>query len=71
MATSTGTLGTNISYSVDAKGIVTLTIDTKQRHGESASGKSTVVASTGGNMTLPGTDVVFGINAYVKKPKNA
>lgn len=71
MASTKGTIGTNIAYELSDKGIVTLTIDTKQRHGDSGSGKSIVVASTGGNMTIPGTDVVFGINAYVKKPKQS
>jgi hypothetical protein len=33
--------------------------------GISASGKSRVVASTHGNIGIPGTNVKLGINAYV------
>jgi len=43
-----------------------ITIDLEQRHGISASGKSIIVASTEGNITIPGTEVKLGVNAYVK-----
>ena len=56
----------NIKVSPDGK-TATIVIDLTQRLGESASGKSITVASTGGNQTIPGTDVVLGLNAYVKK----
>ena len=32
----------------------------------SGSGKSIVIASTGGNRPLPGTDLVMGLNLYRK-----
>lgn len=58
-------LGQNITVEVkDGKAI--LTIDLKHRGGLSSSGKSVIVASTGGNIAIPGTDVILGLNAYVK-----
>jgi hypothetical protein len=64
-----GNAGTNVEYSADANGILTIKIDLKQRHGISASGKSEIVASTGGNVEIPGTGVKVGINAYVPVKK--
>lgn len=43
-----------------------ITIDLKKRLGPSASRKSVIVATTSGNQPIPGTDVVLGLNAYVK-----
>lgn len=58
-------LGENVSIEVkDGKAIIT--IDLEHRGGLSGSGKSVIVASTGGNQTIPGTEVVLGLNAYVK-----
>jgi ABC-type cobalamin/Fe3+-siderophores transport system ATPase subunit len=52
---------------VKVKGnIATITIDLSQNLGPSASGKTTLVASTAGNAPIPGTDVVLGLNAYRK-----
>ncbi len=56
--------GKNVKVSVDAKGIVTITFDSKKNLGLSASGKSNIVATTSGNKALPGTDIVIGFNAY-------
>ena len=44
-----------------------ITIDLEHRGGLSGSGKSIIVASTSGNVPIPGTPVVIGLNAYVKK----
>ncbi len=50
---------------VDDKLIIT--VDLKQRHGTSKSGKNAIIASTQGNVTLPGREeVVMGINIYTK-----
>lgn len=59
-------LGTNIVYTIDGT-ILALHIDLSQTHGRSASGKNLTVASTGGNVTIPGTEIKLGLNAY-KKP---
>lgn len=56
---------TTITVSADQK-TATITIDLTQRHGRSASGKTEMVASTQGNKKIPGTEVVLGLNAYVK-----
>jgi ABC-type dipeptide/oligopeptide/nickel transport system ATPase component len=60
------TLGTNVTAKLEGK-ILTITIDLSERNGASGSGKSVIVASTGGNVAIPGTDVKIGLNAYVKK----
>lgn len=59
-------LGTGIN--VEVKGnIVTLSFDVTERHGMSSSGKTEIVASTSGNVRIPGHENVFlGLNAYVK-----
>jgi hypothetical protein len=51
----------------DGKAIIT--IDLAHRGRPSSSGKSIIVASTGGNIAIPGTQVVLGLNAYVKNGK--
>ena len=44
---------------------LTITIDLSKRLGRSSSGKSTIVATTGGNKPIPGhDDVKIGLNAY-------
>lgn len=64
--TKTVELGENIS--IEVKGdVAVITINLKHRGGDSGSGKSVKVASTGGNQVIPGTNVVLGLNAYVKK----
>ena len=57
-------LGTNIEATITGTKL-TIVIDLEQRHGISASGKSTIVATTSGNKTVPGTNVKIGLNAYV------
>jgi|MudIll2142460700_1097286.scaffolds.fasta_scaffold392324_2 hypothetical protein len=60
------TIGENISASVQ-DGILTLTIDLKKRLRQSASGKTTIVATSAGNQAvMGGGGVILGINAYVK-----
>ena len=43
---------------------LTLTIDLSQPGTPSASGKSLVIGSTCGNVTIPGTKVSVGLNVY-------
>lgn len=60
-------IGKNIEASVDGN-ILTLRIDLSARHGDSASGKTVIVATSGGNQAIEGgKGVVLGLNAYVKK----
>lgn len=56
----------NIEYKVTGSKLV-ITIDTSKRLGDSKSGKSEVVATSEGNQKIDGTDLVIGLNAYVKK----
>ena len=59
------TIGQNISIEVKGDKAI-ITIDLSHRGGLSSSGKSVIVASTGGNVPIPGTNVILGLNAYVK-----
>ncbi len=46
---------------------LTITINLKERLGKSASGKSTIVATTEGNVSVPGfEDIKLGVNCYTK-----
>ena len=61
----------SISYSVDDDGILTIKIDTTKELGPSASGKTTLIASSGGNAKinigneLHGDRIVsLGLNLY-------
>jgi hypothetical protein len=46
---------------------LTIEVDLSQEHGTSSSGKSTVIATTGGNQDVPGADgVKIGLNVYRK-----
>jgi hypothetical protein len=58
-------IGTNISIEVKGDKAI-ITIDLSHRGGLSSSGKSVIVASTGGNVPIPGTNVILGLNAYIK-----
>jgi hypothetical protein len=58
----------NIEMSVDGKGILTIKIDTKKTFGPSASGKTEIIASTLGNVAVPGhEEIKLGVNCYTKK----
>jgi hypothetical protein len=59
------TIGQNIQIEVKGDKAI-ITIDLSKRGGLSSSGKSVIVATTSGNVTIPGTQVVLGLNAYVK-----
>ena len=56
----------NIEMQVNGD-VLTVTIDLSQRHGKSSSGKNEIVASTEGNQSIPGRDVIkIGVNVYTK-----
>ena len=48
--------------------ILTITVDLNKRGAKSKSGKTTIIASTGGNVPVPGTDTgaIIGLNIYTK-----
>ena len=56
----------NIEMEVNGN-ILTIKVDLSKRGAVSASGKSVTVASTHGNMAIPGTEVKAGINIYVPR----
>ena len=61
-------MGKGIKYEVDHDGILTIKIDTMVEFGKSASGKSTIIASSSGNQKLEiasGT-AFLGLNLYRK-----
>lgn len=54
----------NIDLKV-VKNKLTITVDLSKKQGLSKSGKSQVIATTSGNVTIPGTDdVKLGLNIY-------
>ena len=54
----------NVTYTVEGNKLV-ITVDISQRQGPSASGKTTIIATTAGNATLPGAaGIKFGLNVY-------
>lgn len=59
---------TNVKYEVKGDQLV-ITVDLKERHGPSASGKTVIIASTGGNAKLPAphATVSFGLNVFTKE----
>lgn len=47
--------------------ILTITVDVSKDFGKSASGKSIIIASTEGNISVPETDnIKIGLNIYKK-----
>lgn len=48
--------------------ILTITVDLSKEHGRSKSGKTTIVATTEGNITIPDSNPVttIGLNIYKK-----
>ncbi len=54
----------NVQYSIDGD-ILTITVDLSKTHGLSASGKTTTVASTKGNVQVQ-PNVYLGLNVYKK-----
>jgi hypothetical protein len=54
---------TNITMKRDGNKLV-ITCDLDAPGKPSSSGKSTIVASTNGNASVPGTDLTLGLNLY-------
>jgi hypothetical protein len=58
------TLGDNVVATKEGNSVV-IRIDLSKSLGRSKSGKSDMVASTGGNVLIPGTSgIKIGVNAY-------
>ena len=64
MAQTKQIVGQNIEMSVEGNKL-TLTIDLSQQFGTSGSGKSTIIASTNGNVSVPSDESIkIGVNVY-------
>ncbi len=56
----------NVEMSVSGD-ILTIKVDISKTFGKSSSGKSTIIASTEGNVSIPGRDEIkIGLNVYTK-----
>ncbi|MDD4127098.1 MAG: hypothetical protein PHV39_05360 [Methanomicrobium sp.] len=57
----------NIEMTIEGK-ILSIKVDLSKDFGESKSGKSITIASTEGNISIPGDDEIkIGLNIYRKK----
>ena len=56
----------NVDISVQGN-ILTIKVDLAKEFGPSSSGKTIIIASTEGNLQLPGRGEVVGLNVYRKK----
>ncbi len=56
----------NVQMTVDGT-ILTIKVDLAKEFGPSSSGKTTIVASTEGNVAVPNRDEKVGLNVYRKK----
>lgn len=58
-------VGKNVKMVVEGN-TLTITVDLKADFGKSASGKTNIVATTAGNVAIPGSDAILGLNIYRK-----
>jgi hypothetical protein len=56
----------NVEMNVNGD-ILTITVDLSKEFGPSASGKTIILASTEGNVTVPERETKIGLNVYRKK----
>lgn len=54
---------TNAELKLDGN-ILTIIVDMTKSYGSSKSGKSTIIATSGGNKSIPGVDAKIGLNIY-------
>jgi hypothetical protein len=56
----------NVEMSVDGN-ILSIKVDLSKEYGPSSSGKTIIVASTEGNVSIPDREEKLGLNVYRKK----
>jgi hypothetical protein len=56
----------NVEMSVEGN-VLTIKVDLSKDYGPSSSGKTVIVASTEGNVSIPNRDEKLGLNVYRKK----
>ena len=57
----------NVELTVDGT-MLTIMVDLSKDFGPSSSGKTMIIASTEGNVSIPGREEKIGLNIYKKKP---
>lgn len=56
----------NVEMTVDGT-LLTIKVDLSKEFGPSSSGKTIIIASTEGNVTIPGREEKVGLNVYRKR----
>ncbi len=56
----------NVEMNVEGN-ILTIRVDLSKEFGPSSSGKTTIIASTEGNVAVPNRDEKVGLNVYKRK----
>lgn len=56
----------NVDVSVTGN-VLTITVDLSKELGPSSSGKTMIIATTEGNVSIPGREEKLGVNVYKKK----
>ena len=56
----------NVELTVEGT-MLTIKVDLSLEFGPSSSGKTTIIASTEGNISIPGREEKIGLNIYKKK----
>jgi len=59
----------NVEMKVDGN-ILTITVDLSKEFGPSSSGKTTIIASTEGNVSIPDREEKVGLNVYRKSERS-
>ena len=57
----------NVQIKVEGN-VLTVKVDLTKEFGPSSSGKTSIIASTEGNVSVPDRDEKVGLNVYRKKP---
>ena len=58
----------NVDMHVEDKNVLVIKVDLGIEFGPSASGKTIIIASTEGNVSVPGSEAIkIGLNVYKKK----
>ena len=63
-----GVSAKNVEMQVEGH-ILTIKLDLTKEFGPSSSGKTTIVASTEGNVDVPDSEVKVGLNCYKARPR--
>ena len=56
----------NVELQVNGS-VLTIAVDLSKEFGPSSSGKTIIIATTEGNVTIPGREEKIGLNIYKKK----